>query len=64
MAQKLTKMGFRGSQTAELVFEDMVVPRKNIAVPNTGHQVVMVVWIMNEQRSLLSTLESPRGRLN
>jgi len=27
-AQKLTKMGFRGSQTAELVFEDCRVPAK------------------------------------
>lgn len=42
VAQKLTKMGFRGSQTAELVFEDMVVPRKNIVgTEHQGHQVVM-----------------------
>ena len=42
VAQKLTKMGFRGSQTAELVFEDMVVPRKNIiGIEHQGHQVVM-----------------------
>ena len=42
VAQKLTKMGFRGSQTAELVFEDMVVPRKNIVgIEHQGHQVVM-----------------------
>ena len=42
VAQKLTKMGFRGSQTAELVFEDMDVPRKNIVgIEHQGHQVVM-----------------------
>ena len=42
VAQKLTKMGFRGSQTAELVFEDMVVPRRNIVgIEHQGHQVVM-----------------------
>ena len=42
VAQKLTKMGFRGSQTAELGFEDMVVPRKNIVgIEHQGHQVVM-----------------------
>ena len=42
VAQKLTKMGFRGSQTGELVFEDMVVPRKNIVgIEHQGHQVVM-----------------------
>ena len=42
VAQKLTKMGFRGSQTAELVFEDMRVPVENIiGVEHQGHQVVM-----------------------
>ena len=42
VAQKLIKMGWRGSQTAELVFEDMRVPAENIVgVLNEGHQVVM-----------------------
>lgn len=42
VAQKLVKMGFRGSQTAELVFEDMRVPAENIVgTLNEGHQVVM-----------------------
>ena len=42
VAQKLTKMGFRGSQTAELIFEDMRVPAENIVgIVNEGHQVVM-----------------------
>jgi isovaleryl-CoA dehydrogenase len=42
VAQKLEKMGFRGSQTAELVLEDVRVPVENIiGVENEGHQVVM-----------------------
>ncbi len=42
VAQKLEKMGFRGSQTGELVFEDMVVPRANIiGEEHEGHKVVM-----------------------
>jgi isovaleryl-CoA dehydrogenase len=42
VAQKLVKMGFRGSQTAELVFEDMVVPADNVVgTVGEGHQVVM-----------------------
>lgn len=42
VAQKLTKMGFRGSQTAELVFEDVRVPAENIlGIENRGHVVVM-----------------------
>lgn len=42
VAQKLTKMGFRGSQTAELVFEDCRVPAANlIGGENRGIGVVM-----------------------
>lgn len=42
VAQKLVKMGFRGSQTAELVFDDMVVPVENIVgEEHEGHRVVM-----------------------
>ncbi len=42
VAQKLNKMGFRGSQTAELVFEDLRVPVENIVgAEHQGHQVVM-----------------------
>ena len=42
VAQKLDKMGFRGSQTAELVFEDLRMPVENIVgVEDQGHQVVM-----------------------
>ena len=42
VAQKLEKMGFRGSQTAELVFDDCRVPAENlIGAENEGHEVVM-----------------------
>lgn len=42
VAQKLTKMGFRGSQTAELVLEDCRVPAGNlVGQENEGVRVVM-----------------------
>lgn len=42
VAQKLTKMGFRGSQTAELLLEDVAVPVANIVgEEHEGHRVVM-----------------------
>jgi isovaleryl-CoA dehydrogenase len=42
VAQKLTKMGFRGSQTAELVFDDCRVPAANlVGGEDRGVQVVM-----------------------
>jgi isovaleryl-CoA dehydrogenase len=42
VAQKLEKMGFRGSQTAELVFDDCLVPVANrIGEENSGVKVVM-----------------------
>lgn len=42
VAQKLTKMGFRGSQTAELVFDDCRVPAENIVGElNMGKRVIM-----------------------
>jgi isovaleryl-CoA dehydrogenase len=42
VAQKLTKMGFRGSQTAELVFDDCRVPAANLlGEENSGLAVVM-----------------------
>jgi isovaleryl-CoA dehydrogenase len=42
VAQKLTKMGFRGSQTAELVFENCRVPAANlVGGEDRGVQVVM-----------------------
>jgi len=42
VAQKLEKMGFRGSQTAELVFEDCRVPAENlVGGEDRGVKVVM-----------------------
>lgn len=42
VAQKLVKMGFRGSQTAELVFENCKVPAANlVGGENRGVKVVM-----------------------
>lgn len=42
VAQKLEKMGFRGSQTAELVFDNCLVPVANrIGEENAGVKVVM-----------------------
>jgi isovaleryl-CoA dehydrogenase len=42
VAQKLTKMGFRGSQTAELVFDHCRVPAENlVGTENNGVKVVM-----------------------
>jgi isovaleryl-CoA dehydrogenase len=42
IAQKLIKMGFRGSQTAELVFDNCIVPVENRVGPeNRGVSVVM-----------------------
>jgi isovaleryl-CoA dehydrogenase len=42
VAQKLVKMGFRGSQTAELVFDECRVPAENlIGGENRGVKVVM-----------------------
>lgn len=42
VAQKLEKMGFRGSQTAEIVFEDARIPAANlIGEENRGVAVVM-----------------------
>ncbi|MGH8255556.1 MAG: acyl-CoA dehydrogenase family protein [Steroidobacteraceae bacterium] len=42
VAQKLSKMGFRGSQTGELVFEDCRVPVENrLGAENAGVGIVM-----------------------
>lgn len=42
VAQKLNKMGFRGSQTAELLFEECRVPAENrVGAENEGVSVVM-----------------------
>lgn len=55
VAQKLKKMGFRGSQTAELVFEDLRVPVENIVgVEHEGHRVVMSG--LDFERAMIATI--------
>ncbi len=55
VAQKLAKMGFRGSQTAELVFEDCRVPAENlVGEENRGVRVVMSG--LDLERSMISPI--------
>ena len=55
VAQKLTKMGFRGSQTAELVFDECRVPAENLlGEENRGVKVVMSG--LDLERAMISPL--------
>ena len=55
VAQKLIKMGFRGSQTAELVFQDCRVPAENlIGAENGGLSVLMSG--LDLERAMISPL--------
>ena len=55
VAQKLIKMGYRGSQTAELVFEDCRVPAENlVGGENTG--VAIVMSGLDLERAMISPL--------
>jgi isovaleryl-CoA dehydrogenase len=55
VAQKLEKMGFRGSQTAELVFDDCRVPAENLmGEENRGVSVVMSG--LNLERAMISPI--------
>jgi isovaleryl-CoA dehydrogenase len=55
VAQHLTKMGFRGSQTAELVFEDCRVPAENLlGQENSGVGIVM--GGLDLERAMISPL--------
>ncbi len=55
VAQKLVKMGFRGSQTGELVFDNCRVPVANrIGEENTGVKVVMSG--LDLERSMIAPL--------
>jgi isovaleryl-CoA dehydrogenase len=55
VAQKLTKMGYRGSQTAELVFEDCRVPAENL-VGAENHGVGIVMSGLDLERAMISPL--------
>ncbi|MDR3419306.1 MAG: acyl-CoA dehydrogenase family protein [Nevskia sp.] len=55
VAQKLVKMGFRGSQTAELVFDNCRVPAANlVGAENQGVKVVMSG--LDLERSMISPI--------
>jgi isovaleryl-CoA dehydrogenase len=74
VAQKLTKMGFRGSQTAELVFEDCRVPVENrvgredggIAIVMSGldleRAMISPICLGIAERALTLSLEYARSR--
>lgn len=55
VAQKLKKMGYRGSQTAELVFEDCRVPAENL-VGGENRGVAVVMSGLDLERSMISPL--------
>jgi isovaleryl-CoA dehydrogenase len=55
VAQKLTKMGFRGSQTAELVFSDCRVPAANLVGSENGG-VAVVMSGLDLERAMIAPL--------
>lgn len=55
IAQKLTKMGFRGSQTAELVFDDCRVPAANLVGEENGG-VAVVMSGLDLERAMIAPI--------
>jgi isovaleryl-CoA dehydrogenase len=55
VAQKLTKMGFRGSQTAELVFADCRVPAGNLVGGENGGLAVLMSGL-DLERAMIAPL--------
>lgn len=55
VAQKLIKMGYRGSQTAELVFEDCRVPVENL-VGGENQGVGIVMSGLDRERAMISPI--------
>ena len=53
VAQKLDKLGMRGSNTGELVFEDVLVPRENMLGPE-GRGVEVLMSGLDYERVVLS----------
>src|SRR6185295_4196588 len=51
-SQKLEKLGMRGSDTAELVFEDCEVPEENIMGPENGGAGVLMSGLDYERTVL------------
>lgn len=55
VAQKLVKMGYRGSQTAELLFEDCRVPAANL-IGGENEGVAIVMSGLDLERAMISPL--------
>lgn len=55
VAQKLTKMGFRGSQTAELLFEECRVPKENL-VGEESRGVAVVMSGLDLERAMVAPI--------
>lgn len=55
VAQSLTKMGYRGSPTGELLFQDCRVPAENL-IGEENHGVSVVMSGLDIERALLSTI--------
>jgi len=55
VAQKLIKMGFRGSQTGELVFDDCEVPAENL-VGKENEGVAVVMSGLDLERAVISPI--------
>jgi len=55
VAQKLTKMGFRGSQTGELVFDECRVPAENLVGREHGG-VAIVMSGLDLERAMISPI--------
>ncbi|HXT09197.1 MAG TPA: acyl-CoA dehydrogenase family protein [Roseiarcus sp.] len=55
VAQKLEKMGYRGSQTAELVFEDCRVPAQNL-VGGENRGVAIVMSGLDLERAMIAPI--------
>jgi len=54
VGQKLTKMGFRGSPTGELIFDDCIVPAKNL-LGDENRGVVVTMSGLDIERAWLAT---------
>src|SRR5690606_32044265 len=53
VAQKLDKLGMRGSNTGELVFEDVLIPRENM-LGQEGRGVEVLMSGLDYERVVLS----------
>lgn len=53
IAQKLDKLGMRGSETGELVFEDCVIPEENL-LGSLGRGVYVLMKGLDYERVILS----------